>query len=326
MQDESKKMLPILFGIGLLFVAGLAIAIYVIVQSQGIVKNRPSEMDKAVELLAGDSRTTVRQNPVAVQWTDASRQPVSRGDIMVKVLSAVIGKVQVVSANGEAWTRDPALAITVSLENNGKIRTVDYTSWSLGAAKNEAPELKDDLARGYRMKSKTAFKNYSVQGQLSKTSVAPGGKIQDVLVFASPDANAKVKFLRLSLPASAFGEKGTLNFEVPIAMISNGFESLAPQANRGAPQGPPQSVNDPAKIFDLQGTFLHGKPTNEAGEFVEDVDEAGVKIQRQRDRVNDPNARPAAVPEPPPTPAPEKKKTDPSKLNPAEKLFEKPAV
>ena len=57
-----------------------------------------------------------------------------------------------------------------------------------------------------------------VSGQISAaTSVYPGKEVEDLLVFEPPVDN--VQFLRLQLPAAAFGGSGELRLQIPKGMI-----------------------------------------------------------------------------------------------------------
>jgi hypothetical protein len=52
---------------------------------------------------------------------------------------------------------------------------------------------------------------------VSSASVHPGKSVEDVVVFEEPVARAE--YLRLELPASAFGGTGKLRFQIPKSMI-----------------------------------------------------------------------------------------------------------
>jgi hypothetical protein len=328
-KSDNKFIKPVLIGIGAIFAIGIVITIFALANLPGIMKSGPSDMDKAADMLADPAS---KQQLAVGRWTDAARESAAVGSITVKIISAAIATIHLTSNRGTATLHDPALAVTVSLENTGKTDSVDYASWSMGSA-SEPVELKDNLARSYRMILKSSLKLYSVVGQLDKATIEPGGKIEDVLIFANPSSGDKVKYYRLSLSGAAFGEKENVGFEIPAGMIRIVEEAPEPQpkpAERKAgptgKQNPAQDMADPAKVFDLNGPHRGGFPPGPSDEFAEDLDGSGTIIKRQDDRLNDPNSRPAVAPEKKPPPAPERNKTDPSMMNPAEKLFEKPAI
>jgi hypothetical protein len=52
---------------------------------------------------------------------------------------------------------------------------------------------------------------------VSSTSIRPGKSVEDVIVFE--ESVARAEYLRLELPASAFGGTGKLRFQIPKSMI-----------------------------------------------------------------------------------------------------------
>jgi hypothetical protein len=328
-KSDNKYIQPVLIGIGAIFAIGIVVTIFALAKLPDIVKGGPSEMDKAADMLAEPSS---KQQLAVGRWTDAARESATVGGVNLKVVSAAIATIHLTSDRGTATIHDPALAVTVRLENAGKTGSVDYASWSIGSA--SAPvELKDNLARSYRMIQKSGLKQYSVVGQLGKAAIEPGDKIEDVLIFSKPSMVESVKYYRLSLSGAAFGENENVGFEIPAGMIRVVEEAPEPQPKtaerKTGPSGrqnPAPDMADPAKVFDLNGPHRGGFPPGPSDEFAEDLDGSGTIIKRQDDRLNDPNSRPAVAPEKKPPPAPERNKTDPSMMNPAEKLFEKPPI
>jgi hypothetical protein len=58
----------------------------------------------------------------------------------------------------------------------------------------------------------------AIAGQVrSAVSLDPGKSLEDLLVF-EPPLN-EIRFLRLELPAAAFGDTGSLRFQIPMGMI-----------------------------------------------------------------------------------------------------------
>ncbi len=70
-------------------------------------------------------------------------------------------------------------------------------------------------------------RGFEIDGQLEggKGSLDPGEVIRDVLLFETPAERAE--HLRLELPASAFGEQGSLRFEIPMSMVVRASEPVA---------------------------------------------------------------------------------------------------
>jgi len=355
---RKKQQTAILSGVLVAFCIAVGITIYVIFKSTSDPNKAKSGFEKAAASTGADSKAGSKEaeadakkksaaeepkgedaKPSAaptdddVKWTDAAAGTAQCGDVTIKIVSAVIGRVPLVSQVKESTSKDPALMITVELQNSGKKGKVAYKSWSLGMSSGGSPKLTDNVARSYPMRSKGAYGGYLVRGQLNDAPIEPSGTIEDILVFQRPINDGKVKVLRLTLPAAAFSEKGSVNFEIPIEMLKEGDETGKPAPKLpplGQPPTGPPGTEDPNKLFDLEGTNKEGKkPAAAAGEGkeVDDMEEdvGGVKLKRQGGGVEgDPNAPPVENADPASKKPPKRKNTDPNKKNPAEKLFSKP--
>jgi hypothetical protein len=145
-------------------------------------------------------------------WIDASRAAAQQGVVRVRVLEAVVQAVPLVDGAGEQRWGERSLVLRLRLANVGADRLVRYVGWGVGA---DRAVLVDSLDRKYPVRDFGPGR--SIVGQVRRAGV-PGGKwANDVLVFAPPAAG--VAFLRLSLPAAAFGGQGELRFELPARMI-----------------------------------------------------------------------------------------------------------
>ncbi len=79
-----------------------------------------------------------------------------------------------------------------------------------------AASLTDNFGNPYKRLSLDP--GSQVPGQISSaTSIYPGKRLEDLLVFEPPIEN--LQFLRLELPAAAFGGTGTLRLQIPKTMI-----------------------------------------------------------------------------------------------------------
>jgi hypothetical protein len=134
------------------------------------------------------------------------------------------------------------LAIQVLIENTSTTRKIDFLGWSgampntltlkellggvvanksnvttLSAPERNAASLADNLGNPYKRISLDL--GAQIPGQISMaTSLYPGKRLdEDLLVFEPPID--KVQFLRLELPAAAFGDSGSLRLQIPKAMI-----------------------------------------------------------------------------------------------------------
>jgi hypothetical protein len=146
---------------------------------------------------------------------DASRDAVQQGDLRVRAVRAVVGPLTFRNAQ-PAPSADPFLQIVLRVYNAGTTGRLEYRSWGhpLDPAE-QAVVLADDRGRTYRP---CHFRTGGeVAGQLRAASIAPLGKVEDLLVFDPPAAD--VGFLRLELPASAGGGTGTLRLQIPRALF-----------------------------------------------------------------------------------------------------------
>jgi hypothetical protein len=183
-------------------------------------QNQDEVQGDSVEALEAVSKT-----PKASEWIDASKSSAERGPMTVKLASAEIGIPRLIArATGQvARPQDEHLSLELELRNRSQTEKLEYTSWNVQDA---GVGLADDRRQPLPMKS-FGSRGYEIDGQLegSKGSLNPGEVIRDVLLFEAPAERAE--HLRLELPASAFGEQGSLRFEIPMSMVVRVSEPVA---------------------------------------------------------------------------------------------------
>jgi len=158
------------------------------------------------------------ESSAAEPWTDASTSSAECGDVSVKITSAQIARPRLTSrASGKAarGTED-YLCLKLELRSRSQAKEREYRSWSVEDA---GVTLVDDRHKRYTIKS-FAERGLEIDGQLEggKAPLSAGQATEDMLVFARPAKGAAV--LRLQLPARAFGEQGSLKFQIPVSMIA----------------------------------------------------------------------------------------------------------
>lgn len=194
-----------------------------------------------------DNSTSVKSaTEKEVTWTDASKGPIRHGDVRLQLEAVVVRNVRIKSVlDGETVSPSKNLTIKVMVDNLNSTRKLDFWGWS-GSMVNEAglKELKDLLGgtpstKGSATEASTTpegrtasltdnFENSyqllslnlgeEIPGQINKrTPVYPGQRVEDLLVFEPPID--KVQFLRLKLPATAFGGTGSIRLQIPKKMI-----------------------------------------------------------------------------------------------------------
>jgi len=150
--------------------------------------------------------------PAEDKWIDASKSAIERGDVRVKIISAVKGFPKL---SAQLKNPEEQLILTIDLYNRNSRRKLDYSGWGQRARINLAVKLTDDAENLYHLKT---YVRVTVEGQLTTKSIYPRESIQDILVFERPIDD--IEYLRLELPAGAFGEPGMLYFKIPKEMIS----------------------------------------------------------------------------------------------------------
>jgi hypothetical protein len=220
------------FWLGLLGAAGKQNAAKEIIAASGIDQNQEQNN------LAAAKPSPGKEAP----WADASKDAVQQKDVKVHLGAVVVRNVKIKDVLGEE-TVSPTkqLTIQVFVDNTNSTRKIDFLGWSgaatsavgladlLGTGRTKgngtesplAPErnaatLTDNFKNPY--KRLTLELGAQVPGQITTpTSVYPGKRVEDLLVFEPPVD--KVQFLRLELPATAFGGTGSLRLQIPKEMI-----------------------------------------------------------------------------------------------------------
>ena len=147
-------------------------------------------------------------------------RPAVAGTVRVSVKKVTIGKVPMKEADGSTrYTDEPRLMVAVRIENLNDRRGFEYASWVPDLEK--APSvgtLTDDT--GVEIKRVTLGFGNNVKDRSAYATIAPGGTLNDVLVFAVPPAAAK--YLDLDLPGANCKVKGAFRFRIEMAEIAKG--------------------------------------------------------------------------------------------------------
>lgn len=182
--------------------------------------------------------------PAGRRWVDASKDPIQRGGVEVRVSSTEIGFPRVLQASGRpARPKRPCLLIAVELANTGVGQKSDYTSWGGNAPMSRQVKLTDNFGKTYAPKN---FGSARIDGQLASAPIDVNERIHDLLVFEAPAERAE--FLMLELPAAAFGRPGALCFKIPSEMIREAESEprpLAPPPTGSRPGGPDDGPGRP---------------------------------------------------------------------------------
>jgi hypothetical protein len=171
-------------------------------------------------------RIPLKQNGMAAyqpvgeeDWVDASANALKRGDVRVEIVSAQIGPVELKTKSSTRRSAERFLTIRLRVSYEGIVfQQTPYEPWAdlVDSPSKHPPTLTDDQGRTYAQK--TFAPNWKVVGRADSDALNPGHQVKEVLVYPVPSGN--VGYLRLMLPASAFGLAGVFRFQIPRSMIA----------------------------------------------------------------------------------------------------------
>ena len=153
-------------------------------------------------------------------WVDAGTRAVKWHDIRVQVVAVRAGGVEVEYQGKKSLMAERSLVIRLRVSYEGvEFKQLPYEPWAdlPGSPSKNPPTLTDNLNQTYSQK--TFGPGRKAAGRSERGYLTPGRMVEEVLVFPAPPA--KVEYLRLQLPASAFGEPGEFRFQIPRRMIVN---------------------------------------------------------------------------------------------------------
>jgi hypothetical protein len=154
----------------------------------------------------------------ADDWVDASANAVKRGDVRVEIVSARIGPVDLKRQSSTTASAERYLTIRVRASYEGVVfQQTPYEPWAdrADSPSKHSPTLTDN--QGHTYAQKTFGPDWKVAGRTDIDALNPGHQVKEVLVYPVPARD--VEYLRLMLPASAFGLAGEFRFQIPRSMI-----------------------------------------------------------------------------------------------------------
>lgn len=151
-------------------------------------------------------------------WVDASANAVKVGDVRVEIVSVGIGPVDLKRNATTKASAERYLLIRLRASYAAIVfQQLPYAPWSDRFAwpSLNPPTLTDSQDRSYPQKMFEA--DWDVVGRANVDALTPGHQVKDVLVYPVPAPN--IEYLRLHLPASAFGLAGAFRLQIPRKMI-----------------------------------------------------------------------------------------------------------
>ncbi len=178
-------------------------------------RKAPASEQKTVPLRNQANRSGTDHAPS--DWVDASQEAVQLGDVRVRLVSAAVGTVELKDSKGKKRPSEQCLILKVRVSNAGAERVVQFGSWykPISLSEKGVPLLHDNQGRFYSLKAFPA--DVEVVGRVTQAALPPGKRVKDVLIFG--ERPVRVEFLRLELPASAFGSSGVIRMQISGRMI-----------------------------------------------------------------------------------------------------------
>jgi hypothetical protein len=164
-------------------------------------------------------RGMVAHEPIKeTDWVDASVSAVKLNDLRLQIVTARIGSVEMEDQGKKALSQERCLVIRLRVGYAGIVfQALPYETWadSSESPSKHPPTLVDNQNQAYAQKTFPADRK--IVGRGGRTTLTPGRMVEEVLVFEPP--SAKVEYLRLTLPASAFGASGEFKLQIPKKML-----------------------------------------------------------------------------------------------------------
>jgi hypothetical protein len=225
--------------------------------------------------------------PAKVKWYDAASADFTYGErnVSVGVQSVRFGTPQFLLGTDIDSSKQQSLLIALEIKNTSDQAKAKYETWA-ARGKPSCVKLTDNLGKTYAEKS---FGTQLADGQFTGRTIEPGKTGEDLLFFEVPDKK-QVRFLRLELPAANFGGQGTVNFEIPRAMLGRTRQAMiAEAAKRAASGGAKSDVDLDDEIAHPKGINLDLGPGGPASMVLPDKGKGGSRFD---DEVNKPKLAP----------------------------------
>jgi hypothetical protein len=171
--------------------------------------------------LAGKKSTPADGN---VEWPDARRFSVQVKGARVEVVAATVRPIEVGTAANKKSTQESYLLLRVRTHQAADGAEFVSGAWHEAAAPRPSPNVTDNTGRTYRQ---PPIDLSAEAGMLSqKPSAFPLGITDEVYVFEAP--GLAVDWLRLEMPAAAWGGRGAVRFSIPREMLQ--IQATPPRA------------------------------------------------------------------------------------------------
>jgi len=163
----------------------------------------PSWMPPHDDSLDNNAPMAVGRNGGARQpadWVDAGSAVWEHRDVRIEIITVIVA----LSEPTRDRKREPVLRVGVRITNIGAARAIEFGSWTAVPPLPQTPGATSALT--------------ATAGLIANApKVLPGKSIDAVLIYPPPSGPSAA--LRLELPAEAFGDEGSIRFEIPASMV-----------------------------------------------------------------------------------------------------------
>jgi hypothetical protein len=161
------------------------------------------------------------------EWADASQAALQQGPMQVQVLSASISPVKANSSPTKTIGQAEYLFIRLRTQQAEAASDFATKRTPVTGPRSEQPRptLTDKTGRVYQAKD---IQQVAAVENKRRSGVFPVSSHDEVIVFETPPSG--LEFLRLEVPAEAWGRKGAFRFTIPGSMIEDKRSSAAGQA------------------------------------------------------------------------------------------------
>ncbi len=175
----------------------------------------PADVPKVIPFPCRKSFTLVPSGTDG--WADATTFAILQGEVAVCVADVTNESLELSQGGKSISPVKKNLVIHLQVALIGSSQKVDFTSWanaSYGDARNK-PLLVDNSQHNYKLRAFTT--DTQITGRERPKGLYPKLYADDYLVFEQQPPD--IEYLRLELPAAAFGGVGHLRFQIPKSMI-----------------------------------------------------------------------------------------------------------
>ncbi len=151
------------------------------------------------------------------EGVDVSLGAARKGDVQIGVNSSGTGLYKFRSSKGKRESQEHYLQITIRISNVGGTRALHFAGCGQVSSPDEStlPQLRDHLGRTCPFLN--SRRKEELPRQLERAVIVPGKFVELPLFFEQP--RGKIEYLRLDIPAEAWGDHGKIHLRIPATLL-----------------------------------------------------------------------------------------------------------